>query len=33
MDKAAMRWMQIEKFMETHPYIVNTDVRGVGGDS
>ena len=27
MDKATMRWKQIEKFYETHPYIMNADVR------
>jgi len=27
MDKAAMRWKQIENFLETHPYIMNADVR------
>ena len=27
MDKATMRWRQIEKFLETHPYIMNADVR------
>lgn len=29
MDKAAMRWKQIEKFLETHPYIMNADVRAL----
>lgn len=29
MDKAAMRWRQIEKFLETHPYIMNADVRAL----
>ena len=27
MDKTAMRWKQIERFLETHPYIMNADVR------
>ena len=27
MDKTAMRWKQIEKFLETHEYIMNADVR------
>lgn len=27
MDKTTMRWKQIEKFLETHPYIMNADVR------
>ena len=27
MDKATIRWKQIEKFLETHPYIMNADVR------
>ena len=27
MDKATMRWRQIEKFLGTHPYIMNADVR------
>lgn len=26
-NKATMRWKQIEKFLETHPYIMNADVR------
>lgn len=26
MDKATMRWKQIEKFLETHPFIMNADV-------
>ena len=29
MDKATLRWKQIEKFLETHPYIMNTDVRAL----
>ena len=33
MDKAAMRWMQIEKFLEAHPYIMNADVRALCGVS
>lgn len=27
MDKATIRWKQIEQFLETHPYIMNADVR------
>ena len=27
MDKAALRWKQIEKFLETHEFIMNADVR------
>lgn len=27
MDKAAMRWMQINNFLKTHPYVMNADVR------
>ena len=27
MDKATMRWKQIEKFLETHEFIMNADVR------
>lgn len=27
MDRATMRWKQIEKFLETHSYIMNADVR------
>lgn len=27
MNKAAMRWRQIEKFLETHEFIMNADVR------
>ena len=33
MDKAAMRWKQIEKFLETHPFIMNADVRTLCGVS
>ncbi|MGM9614146.1 MAG: Fic family protein [Oscillospiraceae bacterium] len=33
MDKAAMRWKQIEKFLKTHPYIMNADVRALCGVS
>lgn len=33
MDKAAMRWTQIEKFMETHEFIMNADVRVLCGVS
>ena len=33
MDKATMRWKQIEKFLETHPYIMNADVRALYGVS
>ena len=33
MDKATMRWKQIEKFLETHPYIMNADVRALCGVS
>ena len=33
MDKAAMRWRQIEKFLETHPFIMNADVRTLCGVS
>lgn len=29
MDKAAMRWRQIEKFLETHEFIMNADVRAL----
>ena len=29
MDKATMRWKQIEKFMETHGFIMNADVRAL----
>ena len=32
-DKATMRWKQIEKFLETHPYIMNADVRALCGVS
>jgi len=27
MDKATLRWLQIEKFLETHEFIMNADVR------
>lgn len=33
MDKATMRWKRIEKFLETHPYIMNADVRALCGVS
>lgn len=33
MDKATMRWKQIEKFLETQPYIMNADVRALCGVS
>lgn len=26
MDKATIRWKQIEKVLETHPYIMNADI-------
>lgn len=32
-DKATMRWKQIKKFLETHPYIMNADVRALCGVS
>lgn len=32
-DKATMRWMQIEKFLETHEFIMNADVRTLCGVS
>lgn len=32
-DKATMRWKQIENFLETHPYIMNADVRTLCGVS
>ena len=33
MDKATLRWKQIEKFLETHPFIMNADVRTLCGIS
>ena len=33
MDKATMRWKQIEKFLETHEFIMNADVRALCGVS
>ena len=33
MDKAMLRWKQIEKFLETHPHIMNADVRMLCGVS
>ena len=33
MDKATMRWKQIEKFLETHEFIMNADVRELCGVS
>ena len=32
-DKATTRWKQIEKFLETHPFIMNADVRALCGVS
>lgn len=32
-DKATMRWKQIEKFLETHEFIMNADVRNLCGVS
>lgn len=29
MDKTEIRWIQIEKFLETHPFIMNADVRAL----
>ena len=29
MDKETLRWMQIEKFLETHEFIMNADVRAL----
>lgn len=28
-DKAALRWKKIEKFLETHEFIMNADVRAL----
>jgi len=33
MDKAAVRWRQIEEFLQTHDYIMNADVRELCGVS
>ena len=33
MDKAAIRWKQIEKFLESHEFIMNADVRALCGVS
>ena len=33
MDKATIRWKQIEKFLETHEFIMNADVRALCGVS
>ena len=33
MDKATLRWKQIEKFLETHEFIMNADVRALCGVS
>ena len=33
MDKATTRWKQIEKFLETHEFIMNADVRNLCGVS
>lgn len=33
MDKATMRWRQIEKFLEAHEFIMNADVRTLCGVS
>lgn len=32
-DKAAIRWRRIEKYLETHSYIMNADVRALCGVS
>ena len=33
MDKTTIRWKQIEKFLETHEFIMNADVRALCGVS
>lgn len=33
MDKATMHWKQIEKFLKTHEFIMNADVRALCGVS
>ena len=33
MDKATLRWKQIEKFLESHEFIMNADVRSLCGVS
>ena len=33
MDKATLRWKQIEKFLQTHEFIMNADVRALCGAS
>ena len=33
MNKTTMRWKQIAKFLETHPYIMNADARALFGVS
>uniref|UniRef100_UPI004056CC9B Fic family protein n=1 Tax=Acetatifactor sp. TaxID=1872090 RepID=UPI004056CC9B len=33
LDKAVMRWMQIEKFLQSHEFIMNADVRRICGVS
>lgn len=33
MDKETIRWNQIEKFLETHEFIMNADVRALCGIS
>ena len=33
MDKATLRWKQIEKFLETHNFTMNADVRELCGVS
>ena len=33
MDKATLRWKQIKKFLETHEFIMNADVRSLCGVS
>ena len=33
MDKATMRWKQIDRFLETHDFIMNADVRALCGVS
>ena len=32
LDISTLRWNKIQEYLKTHDYIMNADVRGVGGD-
>ena len=33
MDKTALRWLQIEKYLQSHEFIMNADMRKICGVS